>query len=283
MARGFRSTTTAGAGSDLHELGDSPWPVYARKILTRREESLHQHLLAAFPDCIVHAQVALSQLIDVPEDHPERASIRNRFSQLVADFVLYRQDLSVIAVIELDDRSHERADRKYADARKGKALGDAGLRLIRIPSGTVPTAEQLVDLIGQLTTLPSPERIEVPPEGRQEKFSAMPFGQLDERSADWLSDRRPNPRAEESDGEVLSELLRPVLQATGVILLGWVVYWQLLHSTAAPLHRCHTRSRCRLCRSRQARPHNLQRRNRSGREPPPSAWPAKGAPLQRRI
>jgi hypothetical protein len=57
-------------------------------------------LLNLYPDHKIFVQVALSQLIDVPEDHPGRQSIRNRFSQLVADFVLCRSDLSVIAVIE---------------------------------------------------------------------------------------------------------------------------------------------------------------------------------------
>jgi hypothetical protein len=89
----------------------------------------------------------LSQLIDVSEDHPERQSIRNRFSQLVADFVLCRSNLSVVAVIELDDRSHERADRQLADARKNKALADSGIRLVRIPAGTLPSAAKLRDMI----------------------------------------------------------------------------------------------------------------------------------------
>jgi len=91
--------------------------------------------------------VALSQLIDVPESHPERLSIRNRFSQLVADFVLCRADLSIVAVIELDDGSHERADRRAADARKTKALTDAGLKLVRVPAGPLPTSEKLRQII----------------------------------------------------------------------------------------------------------------------------------------
>lgn len=91
--------------------------------------------------------MALSQLIDVPEGHPERQSIRTRFKQLVADFVLCRPDLSIVAVIELDDRSHERVDRRAADARKAKALADAGLKLVRVQAGPLPTSERLRQMI----------------------------------------------------------------------------------------------------------------------------------------
>ncbi len=122
---------------------DEQWPVAARSLLTKRERELYERLLGLFPDHRLFIQVALSQLIDVPETHPDRMSIRNRFSQLVADFVLCRSDLSIVAVIELDDRSHRRPDRQAADGRKNKVLADAGLRLIRIPEGTVPSADRL--------------------------------------------------------------------------------------------------------------------------------------------
>jgi Protein of unknown function (DUF2726) len=52
-----------------------------------------------------------------------------------------------VAVIELDDRSHSRADRQAADARKTKALEDAGLRLVRIPAGALPSMEKIQALV----------------------------------------------------------------------------------------------------------------------------------------
>jgi hypothetical protein len=121
--------------------------VAARRLLTAREQSLFDVLSSLYPNHKIFVQVALSQLIDVPENHPERTAIRNRFSQLVLDFVLCAADLTVLAVIELDDRSHERTDRKAADARKTKALADAGLRLVRIPAGGLPSKEKLRKII----------------------------------------------------------------------------------------------------------------------------------------
>src|SRR6267378_593825 len=128
-------------------LPDAPWPVAARNLLSAREQSLYQRLLSLYPRHQVFVQVALSQLVDVDHNHPESASIRARYKQLVADFVLCRADLSVVAVIELDDRSHERRDRQDADARKTKALVDAGLRLVRIPAGALPSREKLREII----------------------------------------------------------------------------------------------------------------------------------------
>ena len=100
-----------------------------------------------YPSHRLFIQVALSQLVNVDGDHPEWAATRNRIDKLVADFVLCLTDLSVVAVIELDDWSHKRADRQNADARKTKALTDAGLRLIRIPDGPLPSTDALRDMI----------------------------------------------------------------------------------------------------------------------------------------
>src|ERR1700722_6032138 len=150
----------AGAEPFVSEpLPDAPWPVAARNLLSDRENSLYQCLLSLYPDHKLFVQVALSQMIDVPESYPERLSIRNRFSQLVADFVLCRSDLSIVAVIELDDRNHERADRMDADARKNKALADAGIRLVRVPAGTLPSEGALRALVDETGSVPREETV----------------------------------------------------------------------------------------------------------------------------
>ncbi len=126
---------------------EAPWPVVAKRLLSHREREFYDALLALYPDHRLFIQVSLSQIVDVPRDHPERYSIRARFSQLVADFVLCRQDLTIVAVVELDDRSHENPLRRAADARKTKALSDAGLRLVRIPAGPLPSVGRLREIM----------------------------------------------------------------------------------------------------------------------------------------
>jgi hypothetical protein len=53
----------------------------------------------------------------------------------------------VVAVIELDDASHSARDRQLADRRKTKAVESAGLRLVRIPAGPIPSALDLRQII----------------------------------------------------------------------------------------------------------------------------------------
>jgi hypothetical protein len=172
-----------------------------------------------YPDHKILVQVALSQLIEVPEDHPERMSIRNRFSQLVADFVLCRSDLSVVAVIELDDRSHESAVSQGADARKNKALADAGIRLVRIPAGTLPsedTLRGLVDAEGICGEVAREETVLRLAETVETYSGATP-----------IASRRDHSSAESR------ELKRIALKAiVGAIVLvgGWFIYSQYLPS-----------------------------------------------------
>src|SRR5580692_3355416 len=85
-------------------------PVTAKPLLTRPEQQLYGRLVRAFPGHIILAQVALSQLLTVARAvaHRDAQSTTNRFRQLVADFVLCAPDFTAVAVIELDDRSHNR-------------------------------------------------------------------------------------------------------------------------------------------------------------------------------
>jgi hypothetical protein len=122
---------------------NSHWPVFARAPLTTREQFLYHRLSIMYPEHIILAQVALSQIIDVSPGTPNRQAIRGKFKQLVADFVLCRSDFSIVAVIELDDPSHAQRRRQDADARKAKAVESAGLTFVSIPSGPIPSETDL--------------------------------------------------------------------------------------------------------------------------------------------
>ncbi len=75
------------------------------------------------------AQVGLSRLLSVKKGHNFQAWL-NRINRMSADFVICTKDSSIVAVIELDDASHEREDRKIADAKKDNALSAAGIHII---------------------------------------------------------------------------------------------------------------------------------------------------------
>jgi hypothetical protein len=201
---------------------DAPWPVAARNLLTNREQLFYQRLLSVYPNHKIFVQVALSQLIDVPEDHPERQSIRNRFSQLVADFVLCRSDLSVSAVIELDDRSHERRDRQAADARKNKALADAGIRLVRVPAGALPSEEKLREIIDGDRT-PS-DRSDTP------NLNFVPAESELRLADDWGHVQTDTPRVDRERASLRAVKMIALKMVLGgvVIVGGWFVYVQLV-------------------------------------------------------
>lgn len=118
------------------------WPVRARAPLSRPEQSLYWRLREAFPEHIVLAQVAIAQLLEV-ENVPNRRAVFNRYRQLVADFVVCTPAFGVVAVIELDDRSHQNPGRADADERKSAALGAAGLLLLRFSVTALPTVGEL--------------------------------------------------------------------------------------------------------------------------------------------
>lgn len=118
------------------------WPVRAREPLSRPEQALYWRLREAFPDHIVLAQVAIAQLLEV-EKVANRLAVFNRYRQLVADFVVCTTAFRVVAVIELDDRSHQNPGRADADARKSAALGAAGILLLRFSVKGLPSVGEL--------------------------------------------------------------------------------------------------------------------------------------------
>lgn len=117
--------------------GDAPWPFYAKKPLSSPEQVLYFRLLKAMPEHIVLAQVALSRILGVKKGN-NFGEWFNRINRMSADFVLCLKDSTIVAVIELDDVSHEKADRQAADAKKDKALRSAGIRVVRWSVKSMP-------------------------------------------------------------------------------------------------------------------------------------------------
>ena len=106
------------------------WPFYSKKLLSSPEQVLYHRLVKALPEYEIFAQVQLSRMLGIKKGAPYRSWL-NRIDRLSADFVICRKDSSVIAVVELDDASHDRPARRVTDAKKDRALGAAGIRVIR--------------------------------------------------------------------------------------------------------------------------------------------------------
>lgn len=115
----------------------SQWPFYAKKVLSSPEQVLYYRLVKALPECMVLAQVQLSRVLGVKKGF-NFGQWNNRISRLSLDFVVCLKDSSVVAAIELDDRSHNDSRRREADARKATALDAAGIKLIRWSTDALP-------------------------------------------------------------------------------------------------------------------------------------------------
>lgn len=112
----------------------------AKPLLTANELEFLARLEAAAPELRFFPQVAMGALLDpaVPRsDRKAHYRLRAMFSQKIVDFVAQRKaDGQIVAIIELDDRTHD-ADK---DARRDDMLKSAGYRTIRWHSKTKPDA-----------------------------------------------------------------------------------------------------------------------------------------------
>lgn len=113
----------------------------AKPFLTPRErECFHQLRQAVCPKrFFICPQVRLVDVVSVSPHYPERGpqwtALFRQISQWHCDFVIVDVDtFAVCAVIELDDHSHQRADRRRRDAIFNEVIRQAGLRLYRVAS-----------------------------------------------------------------------------------------------------------------------------------------------------
>lgn len=121
---------------------DTEWPYYAKKLLSQPEQVLYHRLVDAFPEHIILAQVQLSRALGVKKGF-NYGEWNNRINRMSLDFVICRKDSSIVAAIELDDKTHEQESRKEADSKKNKALESANIRLIRWKVNTIPDQETI--------------------------------------------------------------------------------------------------------------------------------------------
>ena len=110
----------------------------------------------------IYGKVRLCDIIKVRSGltKSDRQSAFNRISKKHVDFVLCRSDdLSIVAVLELDDASHQRQDRERRDSFVDAALNAAGLPIVHVP---VKQAYSLQEVRGLLTIFLTPSPIPRP-------------------------------------------------------------------------------------------------------------------------
>lgn len=135
----------------------TPDGVKLKRLLSDNELEFIGRLETACPELRFHAQVSMGAVLEssVPRnDRKVFMRIRSQFSQKIIDFVAQeRESGEVVAIIELDDRTHS----AEKDMKRDALLKSAGYRTVRWDSRNKPDAE---GIRSQLTSSSRAKKVE---------------------------------------------------------------------------------------------------------------------------
>ena len=124
---------------------------YSRResLITKAELRFYKSLQKAVQDDYeIFAMVRIADLLRVDADSSSKRKWLNKILAKHIDFVLCDPgSLQPLVCIELDDTSHERADRVERDVFVNQAFESAGLPLLRIPNQPSYRAREIRELI----------------------------------------------------------------------------------------------------------------------------------------
>lgn len=115
----------------------------ARPLLTKREhqEYLKLKQYADARGWLICPKVRVYDLIEPKKGTGKYQELKNKIQSKHVDFVLVDPELNVIGVLELDDSTHDREDRKQRDSFVRNALEGAGITMIQTRSITPETLD----------------------------------------------------------------------------------------------------------------------------------------------
>ena len=115
----------------------------ARPLLTKREhqEYLKLKQYADARGWLICPKVRVYDLIEPKKGTGKYQELKNKIQSKHVDFVLVDPELNVIGVLELDDSTHDREDRKQRDSFVRDALEGAGIIMIQTRSITPETLD----------------------------------------------------------------------------------------------------------------------------------------------
>jgi hypothetical protein len=124
-----------------------PWlaRIRSKPLLTGNETEFFHRLQRALPAYQVFPQVAFAAILtdDGKLSSSARWSVRARFDRKIADFVICeRGSLKIVALIELDDRTHNASGDRQRDA----ITKAAGYRTFRFESKRKPSEKEITAL-----------------------------------------------------------------------------------------------------------------------------------------
>jgi len=140
----FRRTHKRDAENDVPPQGED-LPYRSKYILSNNEYRFYTALkpLMDSKAYLICPKVGLKDIFDVTAKGRDRAKYWAHISQKHVDFLICDDKLHPLFAIELDDKSHQKADAKERDAFKNALFASAKLPLYRIPSSASYTEEFL--------------------------------------------------------------------------------------------------------------------------------------------
>lgn len=170
-------------------------PYVSKRPLTPTETMFYHRLIEAVPDYIVLSQVQLSSFLKVDTSRTEWKDYSrwfNPIAQQSVDYLICHKDFSIIAAIELDDKSHNGVKSIKRDTKKNKNLDAANVPLIRWHAEAMPETETIRQAVlnyvseSTITTYAEPAWIAdgSPPFARQKQTS---YGNIFKNVAIWLA------------------------------------------------------------------------------------------------
>ena len=111
-----------------------------KPLLTQNELEFLQRLEDAVPELRICPQVAMGAILDPDaprSDGKNYMRLRGMFAQKIIDFVAQNRSTgAIVAIIELDDRTHK----SEKDEKRDAMLASAGFKIVRWQSNAKPNA-----------------------------------------------------------------------------------------------------------------------------------------------
>jgi hypothetical protein len=119
-----------------------------KALMSPVEIEFYGRLTEALPEHFIFPQVAMGAILKpkTTSDKREFHSIRGTFAQKIVDFLVCDKSMNIVAIVELDDRSHN-ADK---DDKRDAMLKSAGYKTIRWQASNKPKIEDIAEKLKTL-------------------------------------------------------------------------------------------------------------------------------------
>jgi hypothetical protein len=123
-----------------------PWlaHIQGKRLLTANESEFLYRLQRALPTHHIFPQVSFAAFLTDDGKLSKKGSwvLRARFDRKIADYVVCDQNFTIVALVELDDRTHVAA----ADRQRDALTRAAGYQTLRFQSKQKPSLAEIAEL-----------------------------------------------------------------------------------------------------------------------------------------